>query len=57
MKCSGGDPFIIPEKKTFDQHDGNEGGTDGENRNQEEVQTEDSRVQILVNMKGSHHKY
>jgi len=44
MKCSRGDPFI-PEKKTFDQHDGNEGltvrtGT----RKQYERETEDRRM-------------
>jgi hypothetical protein len=44
MKCSGGDPFI-PEKKTFDQHDGNEGLMVGiEPRKQHERGSEDDRV-------------
>ena len=43
MKRSGGDPFI-PEKKTFDQHDGNEGQTVGiEPRKQYERENEDGR--------------
>ena len=44
MKRSGGDPFI-PEKKTFDQHDGNEGLTVGiESRKKYEREDADGGV-------------